>query len=54
MRQPFLPTQPSPARSAHAFSITGAMSDEAKAARSGARARSASSRRFSLAFITAW
>ena len=38
MRQPFFPTQPSPARSAQAFSMTGAMSRRRSSARSGSRA----------------
>ena len=48
MRQPFFPTQPMPARSAQAFSITGPMSPRASARTSGSRAPELGDQRLEL------
>ncbi len=54
MRQPFFPTQPRPARSAQAFSITGPMSQPAQKRASGCRAWSSDSSARSFRFIEPW
>ena len=54
MRQPFFPTQPIPARSAQAFSITGATSLVASVRAPGSAASSSAASTRRRRFMTAW
>ena len=54
MRQPFLPIQPSPARCAQTFSMTGPTSTEGSARASGSRPWIAATRTFSFFLMTVW